>query len=269
MEVIILPDAESVGKEAARQIAALIRRKPNAVLGLATGSTPIPCYRELIRMHKEEGLDFSHVTTFNLDEYYPIDPRHPQSYRRFMDEQLFNHINIDKARTFIPYGLAPDPFEHCRWYEEQIKAAGGIDLQILGIGHNGHIAFNEPGSSLASRTRVKTLTPETIEANARFFDRPEDVPRYAITMGIGTILEARKIILLATGEGKADAVAQAIEGPVTSMCPASALQLHPRVTFILDEAAASKLQRKDYYRYVHEMAEALKRQIFSPERMLV
>lgn len=261
MEVIILPDAESVGKEAASQIAALIRRKPNAVLGLATGSTPIPCYRELIRLHKEEGLDFSHVTTFNLDEYYPIDPRHPTSYRYFMDEHLFNHINIDKSRTFIPYGLTPDPFEHCRWYEEQIKAVGGIDLQILGIGHNGHIAFNEPGSSLASRTRVKTLTPETIQANARFFDRVEDVPRYAITMGIGTILEARKIILLATGENKADAVARAIEGPVTSMCPASALQLHPRVTFLLDEAAASKLQRKDYYRYVHEMAEALKKQV--------
>jgi len=147
MEVIILPDAEAVGKEAARRIAELIRRKPNCVLGLATGSTPIPCYRELIRMHKEEGLDFSHVTTFNLDEYYPIDPRHPQSYRYFMDENLFNHINIDKSRTFVPYGLAPDPYEHAEWYEEQIKKAGGIDLQILGIGHNGHIAFNEPGSS--------------------------------------------------------------------------------------------------------------------------
>ncbi len=261
MEVIILPDAESVGKEAARQIAKLIRRKPNCVLGLATGSTPIPCYQEIIKMHKEEGLDFSLVTTFNLDEYYPIDPRHPQSYRYFMDEQLFNHINIDKARTFVPYGLAPDPYEHCVWYEEQIKKAGGIDLQILGIGHNGHIAFNEPGSSLASRTRVKTLTKETIEANARFFDRPEDVPRYAITMGIGTILEAKEIILLANGEGKADAVAKAIEGPVSSMCPASALQLHPRATFIIDEAAASKLQRKDYYKYVHEMARALERQI--------
>jgi len=261
MEVIILPDEEAVGKEAARRIAALIRRKPNCVLGLATGSTPIPCYRELIRMHKEEGLDFSRVTTFNLDEYYPIDPRHPQSYRSFMDEHLFNHININKSRTFVPYGLAPDPYEHCLWYEEQIKEAGGIDLQLLGIGHNGHIAFNEPGSSLASRTRVKTLTYETIQANARFFERPEDVPKYAITMGIGTILEAREIILLATGEGKAEAVARAIEGPVTTMCPASALQLHPHVTFILDEAAALRLQRKDYYKYVHEMAETLRREI--------
>lgn len=261
MEVVILPDERAVGKEAARQIANLIRRKPNCVLGLATGSTPIPCYQELIRMHKEEGLDFSHVMTFNLDEYYPIDPRHPQSYRYFMNKQLFDHINIDKARTFVPDGRAPDPYEHCRWYEEQIKAAGGIDLQILGIGHNGHIAFNEPGSSLASRTRVKTLTEDTIKANARFFDRPEDVPRYAITMGIGTIMEARKIILMATGEGKAEAVARAVEGPVTSMCPASVLQLHPRVTFLLDEGAASKLQQKDYYRYVYEMATALTKQL--------
>lgn len=261
MEVIILPDEESVGKEAARRIAALIRRKPDCVLGLATGSTPIPCYRELIRMHKEEGLDFSRVTTFNLDEYYPIDPRHPKSYRYFMDEHLFNHINIDRSRIFIPYGLSPDPYEHARWYEEQIKAAGGIDLQILGIGHNGHIAFNEPGSSLASRTRVKTLTEETIRANARFFDRPEDVPRYAITMGIGTILEAREILLLATGEGKAEAVAGAIEGAVTSMCPASALQWHPRVTFLLDEGAASKLRRRDYYLYVAKMAQELEGEI--------
>lgn len=261
MEIIILPDAESVGKETARRIANLIRRKPNCVLGLATGSTPIPCYRELIRMHEEEGLDFSYVTTFNLDEYYPIDPRHNQSYRYFMNTELFDHINIEKTRTFVPYGLAPDPYEHCLWYEEQIKAAGGIDLQILGIGHNGHIAFNEPGSSLASRTRVKTLTRETIEANARFFDRQEDVPRYAITMGIGTIMEAQEIILLATGEGKADAVAKAVEGPVTTMCPASVLQLHPRVTFILDEPAASNLQRQDYYRYVYEMAEALKKKL--------
>lgn len=258
MEVIVLKDAESVGKEAARMIAELIKRKPNAVLGLATGSTPEPCYAELIRMHKEEGLDFSQVTTFNLDEYYPIDPRHEQSYRYYMDTKLFNHININKANTYVPYGLAPDPDEHCRWYEEQIKRAGGIDLQILGIGHNGHIAFNEPGSSFASRTRLIVLTAETIKANSRFFEREEDVPRYALTMGIGTILEAKKIVLLATGEGKADAVAAAIEGPITTMCPASALQLHPDVTFILDEGAASKLKRRDYYEHCRKLLSELK-----------
>jgi glucosamine-6-phosphate deaminase len=258
MEVIVLPDAEAVGKEAARMIADLIRRKPNAVLGLATGSTPEPCYAELVRMHKEEGLDFSQVITFNLDEYYPIDPRHEQSYRYYMDTKLFNHININKANTHVPYGLAPDPDEHCRWYEEQIKRVGGIDLQILGIGHNGHIAFNEPGSSFASRTRLIVLTAETIKANSRFFEREEDVPRYALTMGIGTILEAKKIVLLATGEGKADAVAAAIEGPITTMCPASALQLHPDVTFILDEGAASKLKRRDYYEHCRKLLSELK-----------
>ncbi len=258
MEVIIVEDEIQVGKVAADAIARLIRRKPDCVLGLATGSTPIPCYRELIRLHKEEGLDFSRVTTFNLDEYYPIDPRHEQSYRYFMNVHLFDHINIDKRSTFVPDGTTPDPFEHCQWYEGQIRTAGGIDLQILGIGHNGHIAFNEPGSSLASRTRVKTLTEETISANARFFARPEDVPRYALTMGIGTILEARKILLLATGEGKAEAVRRAVEGPVTSMCPASALQMHSRVTFILDEPAASRLEQKEYYKYVYRMVEEFK-----------
>ncbi|MCS7224616.1 MAG: glucosamine-6-phosphate deaminase [Armatimonadetes bacterium] len=263
MEVIIVEDEEQVGKLAAQEIARLIRRKPNCVLGLATGSTPIPCYKELIRLHQKEGLDFSRVTTFNLDEYYPIDPRHEQSYRYFMNVNLFDHLNIDKARTFVPDGMAPDPYDHCKWYEEQIKLAGGIDLQILGIGHNGHIAFNEPGSSLASRTRVKTLTEETIRANSRFFERPEDVPRYAITMGIGTILEARKIVLLATGAGKAEAIRRSIEGPVTSMCPASALQLHPRVTYLIDEAAASRLEQKEYYKYVYQMAEQLKKKILA------
>ena len=203
-------------------------------------------------MHREEGLDFSKVVTFNLDEYYGLPPSHPQSYHYFMNENLFKHINIPPERIYIPSGTATDVKAHCAWYEESIKKWGGIDLQILGIGRDGHIAFNEPVSAFGSRTRMKTLTRETIEDNARFFDKPEDVPRYALTMGIGTITEARHIILLATGENKADIIRQAIEGPVTAQVTASVLHLHPDVKFILDEAAASKLERYDYYKWVYE-----------------
>ena len=252
MEVHICKTYEEMSKQAAQQVADLINKKPNAVLGLATGSTPVGLYKELIRMHKEEGLDFSQVWTFNLDEYVGLPASHDQSYHYFMWENLFKHINIPKEHIHIPSGTTKNYKAFCKWYEERIKECGGIDLQILGIGSDGHIAFNEPGSSLSSRTRLKTLARQTIEDNARFFEKVEDVPIYAITMGVGTILEARSIILLANGAKKADAVAKAIEGPVTSMITASALQLHPEVDVYLDEEAASKLTMREYYDWIQE-----------------
>ncbi len=243
MEVIVKENYEEMSKFAAQLIAEVVRKKPRAVLGLATGSTPIGTYKELIRMHKEEGLDFSQIVTFNLDEYVGLPPDHPQSYRYFMNEQLFNHINIRMENTHIPNGMAKDLKAECEKYEQMIKEAGGIDIQLLGIGANGHIAFNEPGSSLSSRTRIKTLTEKTRQDNARFFDNEiNKVPKYAITMGIGTILEARKLILLASGENKADAIARAVEGPITAQCPASIIQFHRNVVVIVDKAAASKLK---------------------------
>ena len=252
MEVIICKTYEQMSKEAAKVVAEVLNQKPNAVLGLATGSTPLGLYKELIRMHKEEGLDFSHVTTFNLDEYVGLPADHPQSYHYFMWENLFKHINVPRENIHIPSGTAQNFRAFCQWYEEQIAKCGGIDLQVLGIGADGHIAFNEPGSSLGSRTRLKTLAEQTINDNARFFERKEDVPIYAITMGVGTILDAKRIILLANGANKADAVAAAIEGPVCSMITASALQLHPHVQIFLDEEAASKLKMRKYYDWIQE-----------------
>ncbi|MCM8804686.1 MAG: glucosamine-6-phosphate deaminase [Candidatus Omnitrophica bacterium] len=264
MRVIIVKSYEDIGKEAAKIVKDLIIKKPNAVLGLATGSTPISLYKELIRIHKEEGLDFSKVITFNLDEYYGLSGGHPQSYRYFMDENLFNGINIKKENTHVPDGTIPiDKIEeYCKKYEEMIKQAGGIDLQILGIGGDGHIAFNEPGSSIYSRTRLVALDEQTIKDNSRFFEKIEDVPRFALTMGVGTILEAKEIILLANGIKKAEVVAKAIEGPITSQITASALQLHPKVTAILDEEAASKLKRKKYYKFAHQAEEKINLRIF-------
>lgn len=250
MEVYIFKTYEDLSRRAAEAVADLLNAKPNAVLGLATGSSPVGLYQELIRMHKEEGLDFSQVTTFNLDEYVGLPANHPQSYHYFMNDNLFNHINIPRERIHIPSGTTKNYQAFCQWYEDRIEQCGGIDLQILGIGSDGHIAFNEPTSSLASRTRLKTLAQQTIEDNARFFDSIDDVPIYAITMGVGTILDARKIILVANGEKKADAVAQMVEGPVTSMITASALQLHSNSMVFLDEAAASKLQMREYYEWV-------------------
>jgi len=244
MRVIVVKTPEEMGREAAAIVAEGIRSKPHYVLGLATGSTPIPLYQELIRLHKEEGLDFSSVITFNLDEYVGLPPTHDQSYRYFMDAQLFNHVNIPKSNTHIPDGMTDDIEAHCLAYEAMIEDVGGIDCQILGIGSNGHIGFNEPGSSLASRTRVVELTEKTIQDNSRFFSSIDEVPRRAITMGIGTILDAQKLVLLATGAKKAEAVAAALEGPVTAKVPASALQLHPDATFILTEDAASGLTLK-------------------------
>jgi glucosamine-6-phosphate deaminase len=247
MEVIIQPTAEAATRIAASLIAGIIRKKPAAVLGLATGSTPLRLYRELIAMK----LDWSRVTSFNLDEYVGISPQHPQSYHSFMWENLFQHVNVSMKNVNIPDGMAKDIPTACTRYEEKILAAGGIDLQLLGIGTDGHIGFNEQTSSLASRTRIKTLTPQTRRDNARFFGSEEQVPHHVITMGIGTILEARHCLLLAFGENKARAVAEAVEGPITSMNPASALQQHPKVTVCLDEAAAGDLKLKDYYHYVY------------------
>jgi glucosamine-6-phosphate deaminase len=256
VRVIIEKDADTVARRAARIVADLLRRKPNCVLGLATGASPLSAYRELIRLHQQEGLDFSRVTTFNLDEYVGLGPAHPQSYRRFMQENLFDHINVPADRINVPDGRALDFEAYCRQYEQKIADAGGIDLQILGVGSDGHIAFNEPGSSLGSRTRLKTLTRETIRDNARFFGREEQVPRLAITMGVGTILESRRCVLLALGEGKAQAIRDTIEGPITAQVTASALQLHREVIAVVDESAAGLLARRDYYEEV-ERAQSL------------
>lgn len=250
MEVIIHESYQSVSRAAATVVAQTLNSKPNAVLGLATGSTPLGLYQELVRMHREEGLDFSQVVTFNLDEYVGLTKNDPRSYYHFMRENLFRHVNISPQNIYVPSGTTDNYHAFCAWYERRIAESGGIDLQVLGIGSDGHIAFNEPSSSLGSRTRIKTLARQTIEDNARFFDRLEDVPIYAITMGVGTILEARSILLLANGKKKAPAVAAAIEGPVTSRITASALQMHGDVTCLLDEAAASQLEMIEYYRWV-------------------
>ena len=251
MEIIIMPDSQQASEVGARIIAALVKDKNDCVLGLATGSTPVKLYKELIRMHKEDGLDFRRVTSFNLDEYIGLGPDHPSSYNVFMRENLFDHINIPKHRIHIPDGLAPEIPAHCKQYEGAIKAAGGIDLQVLGIGSDGHVGFNEPTSSLASRTRIKTLTEQTIKDNKQYFESGETVPRHVITMGVGTIMEARTNLLFAFGEGKAQAIADTVEGPVTSMVPASVLQMHPSAKIIIDEAAASKLKKIDYYKWVY------------------
>lgn len=252
MEILIVKDGAELADVAARIIRRQVEQKPDSVLGLATGSTPEATYARLVKSHKEDGVNFSQVQTFNLDEYLGLPRDHDQSYYYFMHDRLFNHIDVKPENINLPDGMAADPEGACQAYEEQIRAAGGIDLQLLGVGTNGHIAFNEPGSSLASRTQVKTLTESTIIDNARlFFNGNEaDVPRFAITMGVGTILEARQLLLLASGERKAGIVHDFIEGPVTASVTASALQLHPKVTVVLDEAAAGMLQRRDYIRWV-------------------
>ena len=241
MLVIVTENYDAMSREAARLVADRLRKKPNLVLGLATGSTPLGLYKELIRMQKDDGLDFSKVTTFNLDEYVGLPPSHNQSFYYFMQENLFKHINLDPRHIHVPQGMAKDVDQFCRWYERRIEECGGLDLQILGIGANGHIAFNEPGSSLGSRTRIKTLTGTTRLDNARFFERHEEVPRYAITMGVGTIMDAKELLLLANDTGKADAVRAAVEGPITAMCPASIIQMHRSAFVFVDKDAASKL----------------------------
>jgi glucosamine-6-phosphate deaminase len=252
VEVLIFDKDANASRYAARMFSNLIREKPAAVLGLATGSTPCRLYEELCRQHEEEGLDFSEATSFNLDEYVGLDGEHASSYRYFMQQALFGHVNFQPSRVHLPNGMSDDVRATCADYERSINAAGGIDLQVLGLGSDGHIGFNEPSSSLTSRTRIKTLTRKTREDNARFFDSADEVPRHCITMGIGTIMEARQIVLLAFGKQKAAAVQQVVEGPISAMWPATILQMHPSAVILLDEAAAASLDQKDYYREIAE-----------------
>lgn len=251
MEVIIKPDAAAVAQLAADIFEDYVR-KESVVLGLATGSTPLAMYKELIRRHNEEGLSFAHTRAFLLDEYIGLPHDHSQSYYRTIRDEFTDHIDIDDAVVQSPDGLAEDPVAAGAAYDAAIKEAGGIDIQLLGIGTDGHIGFNEPGSSLVSRTRMKTLHPQTIKDNARFFASESDVPIHVLTQGLGTISEAGHLLLLATGEGKAEAIAATVEGPVAAFCPASVLQLHPHATVLIDEAAASKLQFAEYYHYAYD-----------------
>jgi glucosamine-6-phosphate deaminase len=241
MQIYVFRNAEEVASAASMVFAAQLYQKPDSVLGLATGSTPIPTYRALIDLAQRGLTDFSRARTFNLDEYVGLAPDHPQAYRRFMDEQLFRHIPIHPDNTHVPSGLG-DPAENARAYDRMIEAAGGIDLQLLGIGHNGHIGFNEPAEDYTWGTHVVTLTDSTREANARWFDDPEKMPREAISLGIGGIMKARRVLLIATGADKAGAVARAAKGPVSPDSPASILRFHPNAQLMLDGAAASELQ---------------------------
>lgn len=252
MEIIIQSTVAAAQQEAAGLIRHQVRSNADSVLGLATGSTPIGVYALLAGMHARGELDFSRVRTFNLDEYLGLAPDHPCAYRHFMQEHLFNHVNIPTENVHFPDGLATDVPTHCADYEAQIQRVGGIDLQLLGIGRDGHIGFNEPSSSLSSRTRIKTITPQTVADNARFFRSVDEVPRHVITMGVGTIMDARQCLLLATGTSKATAVARMAEGPVTADCPASILQMHPCCRLVVDESAAAQLKRGDYYRWVYD-----------------
>lgn len=227
-----------------------IRANPRIVLGLATGRTMDAVYDELVEMHANKGLDFSEVVTFNLDEYIGLAADDKNSYRYYMNDRLFNRVNIDIRNTHLPSGTVLDVDGECDRYEEAIKTCGGIDMQLLGIGRSGHIGFNEPLSAMLSRVRPKALTPQTIEQNAQLFDDPSQMPRRAITMGVGTILESKRCLLLATGTEKAEVLARAVEGPITSMVSATALQLHPRCTVIVDENAAAGLDNREYYRWI-------------------
>lgn len=250
MEVIIQSTPEAAAELLARLIAHDLRAQPHLVLGLATGRTMETVYARLARLHTEAQLDFSLARTFNLDEYVGLPASDPHSYRHYMNEHLFEQVNVDLRNTHLPDGTAADLDAECRRYEELIAKCGGIDVQLLGIGQTGHIGFNEPLSALHSRTRVKALSPVTVAQNASLFADPSRMPRRAITMGVGTILEARRVLLLATGAGKAEIIAKAVEGPITSMISATALQMHARCTVIVDEAAAAKLQGVDYYRWI-------------------
>jgi glucosamine-6-phosphate deaminase len=252
MEVVPLGSADEIAALAADVFESVVRAKPSAVLGLATGSTPLPAYRELIRRHSAgAGPSYASVTCFNLDEYVGLPAWHEQSYRATIARELTDGLGISPDRVNGPDPAADGLPTAGERYEALISAAGGVDVQVLGIGSDGHLAFNEPGSSLASRTRIKTLTAETRKDNARFFGSPDQVPVHVLTQGLGTILRARHLLLIATGPDKAAAVASAVEGPVSASCPASALQLHPHATVLLDPAAAAGLARLDYYREVY------------------
>lgn len=241
MKVLIKENYEELSKVAALEILELINKKPNCILGLATGSTPVGTYKKLIEYYKDGKVDFSKVTSFNLDEYRGLSGEHNQSYKFFMNDNLFSHINIDKKNTFILDGLSNDIKKECIEYDKKIDNKGGIDLQILGIGGNGHIGFNEPSEELSIVTHLTKLTPNTVKDNSRFFESEEEVPKEAITMGIGSIMKAKKIILLINGESKAEIVARLINGNITTQIPASTLHLHPNCTVILDKEAAKFL----------------------------
>jgi len=265
LNIIIRSEYSQISKYAAELIANHIKSNPQCVLGLATGSTPIGTYQELVRLHKEEGLDFSQVKTFNLDEYLGvgIDLEKPysmdQSYARFMYEELFKHINIKKENIYIPDGFAKEPKKFCAWYEDEIKKAGGIDLQILGIGRDGHWGFNEPGSSLGSRTRVVALTEQTLDDNYEAFYKKANIersqmPHFAITMGIGTILESKELLMIANGSKKSSVIAKCLEGPVTSQITSSAIQLYSgEINVLIDEEAAYELKNTHHYRHMEKM----------------
>jgi glucosamine-6-phosphate deaminase len=247
-EVVIVRDAEAAGQLAASVIEDVVRQKPDAVLGLATGSTPLSTYAALAA----KGLDLSRVRAFALDEYVGLPDGHPQSYRAVIAREAVEPLGLDPVNVRVPGDDGGPLRDAGDRYERALAEAGGIDVQLLGIGRTGHIGFNEPGSSLASATRLKTLTEQTRADNARFFDSPDEVPKHCLTQGLGTILRSRRLILLAFGEGKAEAVAGAVEGPVTASLPGSVIQLHPEVTVIVDEAAASRLANADYYRFAWE-----------------
>ena len=241
MRIIITKDYDEMSKVAANIIAAQMTLKPNSVLGFATGSSPIGTYAELIKKNQAGDIDFSTITTVNLDEYKDLPITHDQSYYYFMNDYLFNHVNIDKNNTNLPNGNAEDPEAECARYEALIKELGGIDMQLLGLGHNGHVGFNEPGDCFQKNTYCVTLTERTIDANKRFFESADAVPRQAITMGVGTIMAAKKLVLVVSGADKADALQKCLQGPITPSVPGSILQLHPDVTVVCDEAAYSKM----------------------------
>jgi glucosamine-6-phosphate deaminase len=257
MKVVILESAEQVANYGADIFARQLREKPDSVLGLATGTTPLSLYRELIRRNGAGELSFKQAHSFNLDEYLGLPSDHPQSYRQFMNREFFDQIDINVDNTHVPAGDAQNPLVACTEYESAIQHSGGIDLQLLGIGRNGHIGFNEPTSCMASRTRVKTLTRETIDDNARFFKEGEQQPHLSITMGIGTIMEAKLVVLLATGASKAAAVQGMIEGPISAWNPASALQMHPSCVVIIDNEAAAKLTDPEFFKHIERENEAL------------
>lgn len=251
MKVLIFSSEEEAKRQVADRLLRQIQLAPNSVLGLATGGTMEAVYAHLVAETKSQKASWSKVVTFNLDEYWGIPSESPASYRTYMDAHLFGLVDIDIASTHVPSSNGSDPRDAAKDYEDAIHSAGGIDLQLLGIGKNGHIGFNEPTSSLSSTTRIKTLTEDTRLANKRFFDRLEDVPRYALTVGIGTILRSKECLIVGTGSDKAAAVRAMIEGPISASCPASALQMHQNVTVVLDEAAARTLELRDYYQHVH------------------
>ncbi|MET3706895.1 glucosamine-6-phosphate deaminase [Arthrobacter sp. UYEF6] len=246
MEIIILPTPADVARTAADVIEQLVRRGPS-VLGLATGSTPLGTYRELTERHRSRGLSFAQAQAYLLDEYVGLPSAHPQSYHSVIRDEFTDSVDFRAGSVHGLNGMAEDLEAEAAQYEARITSAGGVDVQLLGIGTDGHVGFNEPMSSLGSRTRIKTLTRQTREDNARFFDSSDDVPNHVLTQGLGTIREARHLLLLAMGEAKAEAIAAAVEGPVAANCPASALQLHPHVSVLVDEAAASRLAHREYY----------------------